>query len=507
MDAQASTERDVAAEAAADRAGITRWVEENVGGRVVHVDRLRRWRPVWRVDYERDGTVRSLLVKSLRPWESIPYSLEHEMKLMQILEAHGIGVPHVHGMIPSPHAFVMDWAEGDRDPGLVQQATENASTMSAGRWQASLKYMEALARMHAIPVEAFADTEVGDPRDARAIALDSYERNYALLEARGGVDALIEFFTVWLRRNVPQHRTKRCFVTGDCGQFLSMGENITAILDVEIGYIGDPMHDLACFRGRHPVENMGDVPALFHHYAAVTGEPIDLDAVAYHTVCFLALATIGPMLALIEKHPGGDFVEAIMQIGFIARRALDAMAEIAGVELDDISLPPPRVSPYEELATEKLEGEILRLPTSPVFEDWQRGVLLSLPRFLRLQAHYGAWQAEQDLDEAAAILGYRPADVVAADKALKAFVQQADPAEDGRLIRLFHRRILRLCKLLAGPDAPADHLLFIRVEPILHRRAEFDHAPATSTGERRKRDRPAPSRLRQDCPPQNRSGG
>src|SRR3546814_9887705 len=101
-------------------------------------------------------------------------------------------------------------------------------------------------------------------------------RNYQLLEKRDAVDALIEFFTLWLRRNVPD-RSERCFVTGDCGQFLCKGPEITAILDVEIGHIGDPMHDLACFRGRHPVENMGDVPALFQRYASARGRPVDLE--------------------------------------------------------------------------------------------------------------------------------------------------------------------------------------------------------------------------------------
>src|SRR3546814_8145101 len=104
-------------------------------------------------------------------------------------------------MMPSPTAFVLDWAEGDRDPGLVQQATENASQMSDERWQASLSYMDALAKMHAIPVEAFAGTEAGDPQTPRAIALDSYERKYQLLEKRDAVAALTEFFTLCLRRS------------------------------------------------------------------------------------------------------------------------------------------------------------------------------------------------------------------------------------------------------------------------------------------------------------------
>ena len=95
------------------REGVTRWIEANIGGRVSAIERLRRWRPVWRVDYERDGVSRPIFVKSLRPWESIPYSLRHEMRVMQVLEANGVAVPHVYGMMEFPEAFVMDWVEGD----------------------------------------------------------------------------------------------------------------------------------------------------------------------------------------------------------------------------------------------------------------------------------------------------------------------------------------------------------------------------------------------------------
>jgi hypothetical protein len=448
-------------------AGITAWVEKNIGGRVTAVLQLRRWRPVWRVDYEKEGVARALLVKSLRAWEAIPYSLKHEMQLMQILEAHGIRVPHVHGMIDFPEAFVMDWVEGGRDPGLVQQATENASTMSPDRWQASLKYMEVLAEMHRIPIDAFAATEAGNPIGARAIALDHYERNYDLLAKRGAVDAMIEFFTRWLRRNVPEHRARRTFVTGDCGQFLSKGTEITAILDVEIGHLGDPLHDLACFRGRHPVENMGDVPALFRHYAQVTGESLDLRVIAYHTVVFLALATIGPILALMEKHPGGDWVEGVLQLAFIGRRTLDAMAEVVGAELDELQLPEPHVTPLADLAIGKLLSEMERIPTSDTFSTWQRGVLSTLPLFLESQFRYGRWVEDEDIRDIGDLVGKRPRDILSAEIELKTFVMHAGPEEDARLIKLFHRRMLRLCLMLAGPDAPKDHLLFIKVEPIL----------------------------------------
>lgn len=464
-------QKNVAEIEADNRAAITDWVEGHVGGRVTHIERLHRWRPMWIVDVANSNSPK-LVIRSLRPWEAIPYSLEHEAKLLQVLEAHGIPTPHVHGMMSDPPAIIIDFAKGGRDPGLVQHASESASTMSPKRWQASLRYMDLLAKMHAIPVAAFAHTEGGDPQGEKQIAVAHYDRNLALLEERGGVDAMVAFFTRWLHRKHPR-RSERCFVTGDCGQFLSEDGEVTAVLDVEIGHIGDPMHDLACFRGRHPVENMGDVPELFHRYARARGAPVDIDAIAYHTVSFLALATIGPLIALIEKHPGGDILEAFMQLAFIGRRALEAMAEIEGVELDDIRLPAARLSPYQEAAAAKLDSEIATLPTSPEFPEWQRHVLLSLPNFWRNMARYGDWMEEADMAGAAAFLGAQPADPADADRRLKVFVESAGPDQDAALIRYFHGKMLRLCRVLGGADAPEDNILFIKMEPILHRRAEF----------------------------------
>ncbi|MBA3038005.1 MAG: hypothetical protein FP814_16140 [Desulfobacterium sp.] len=469
MNSQPLNAPDLVAQDAQDRHNITQWIEKNIGGRVIRIERQRRWRAVWRVDIEQEGSSRSLLVKGMRPFQSIPYSLEHEMRVMEVLEASGIKVPHVYGMIESPETFVTDWVKGSRDPGLQQEAIENASTISPERWQASLKYMEVLAQMHRIPPERFVGkTEAKIPADAQEVALGQIELFYQMAEENHAVDALTEFFMVWLRRNVPQHRTGFAFVTGDCGQFLTEGEDITAILDMELGYLGDKLHDLACFRGRHPAENMGDVHALLRHYAKVTGEDLDLPVIAYHTVVFLSLAYISPIIGIKEKKPGGAWMEAALQTGFIGRRSLEAMAEIVGVELDEIRLPQPHVTPLEDLAISKLATEIRNLPTSEIFQDWQRGDLASMADYLLNQAHYSRWMEEEDLREIGALLGHRPANLAEADKALRAFVQKAGPELDARLIKLFHRRSLRWCLVLAGPNAAKDHLMLVKLEPTLN---------------------------------------
>ena len=450
-----------------EKQGISRWIEDHIGATVSHIERQRRWRPVWRVQSSKEGAPLPLLVKGIRAWDCIPYPLMHEMKMMQVLEANGIPVPHVHGMCDFPEVFVMDRIEGGRDPGLVMEAVEQASTMSPERWAASLKYMEILARMHQIPAEQFEAVGVQRPDTAQAVALNHVERFNEMCYAANIVDPFMEFCMTWLRRNVPSHRTRSTFVTGDSGQFLNQGENVTAVLDVEIGHLGDNLHDLACFRGRHPVENMGDLPALFRHYAEAMGEELDLPVLAYHTVVFLAVGYYGPLFALADLQPGGDWVESAVQVAFIGRRCAEALAELVGVEPDEIELPMARDTPWEDMALNKLLLEISRLPTSETFADWQRNTIASIPQFLLNQVHYGHWAEQEDMKEITEVLGYRPLSITEADFALRDFVSTAPPELDGTLVKLFHRRLLRQCLVFAGPDAPADHLFLRKVEPIL----------------------------------------
>ena len=450
-----------------DFANIRAWVEDHVGGRVTRIERLVRWRPVWRVEYRKDGVDKALLLKGDRPCTQL-YSLKHEMLVMEVLEKHGIGVPHIHGWMDNPKAFVMDWAEGDRDPGLIHTAIENASTLSPERWEASLKYMEELARMHRIPVSEFAHTEGGNPVGPRQIALSQFERQYALGLEEGAIDATMEYFASWLRRNVPAHRTQASFITGDCGQFLNKGEEVTAILDLEIAHIGDVFMDLACFRGRHPYENMGDIPALYRHYAKAAGIELDLPVIAYHTVCFLAFAAISANMFMDPNKPESNWIEGMLEMVSISRRALEGIAELEGIALDyGVRLPDPHVSPLEDMAIGKLLNEIDILPVSRSFPEWQRELMGAIPRFLRNYAHYGRWYEDETLSEIAEMTGTRPENMAAADGVLKAFIQSADASRDADLVRFTHRRMLRLSLIVAGSNDIEGNPLFYRLEPIL----------------------------------------
>ena len=79
---------------------------------------------------------------------------------------------------------------------------------------------------------------------------------------------------------------------------------------------------------------MGDIPALYREYERVTGQPIDREVVCYYTVAFLQLAVIGATFFMIPEIRGGNWIEGMLEKASITRRPYEAIAELAGIELE-----------------------------------------------------------------------------------------------------------------------------------------------------------------------------
>ena len=449
--------------------GIRTWIVENIGGEVGEITRLERWRPLWKVEYSKDGEDRAVLVRGDRPISAV-YSLKYEMQVMQALEANGIKVPHIHGWMEFPKAFVMDWVDTeDRAPGMLHTAIDNPTSMSDERWQAMLSYMDHLAEMHTIPVSEFKDVEgLIHPETAHEIALNSTERIYRAGVEAGLIDTALEFLQSWLRRNVPEHRTRASFATGDAGQFMSSGSDVVALLDFEIAFVGDTHWDLACFRGRHPYENMGDIPALYRRYAEASGTEVDLPVVCYHTVSFLQFAAIAARFFMEPDARGANWIEGILEYASIARRAFEGIAELQSITLDDdLHLPEPESDFVEDSALEKLSIDIERLPTSNAFMPWERELLGAIPKFLLNQARYRRWYQAEAVADISRVTGQSFETLDSADEALLEIIAAGDPAHDEALVRILHRRIMRLSMIIAGTDPNDENPLFHKLEPIL----------------------------------------
>ncbi|MEM8500250.1 MAG: phosphotransferase [Pseudomonadota bacterium] len=450
--------------------GMTRWVSDNLGGDVLDITRLERWRPQWKVSYSADGENNAVLFRGDRSIAG-QKDLRFEMEVMQALESNGIKVPHIFGWCDDPKAFVMDWINTeDRAPGMLHTAIDNPSLMSDERWQAMLNYMDHLAAVHAVPVSEFTHiSRVSTvPETPEQIALGATERMYMVGNHASHIDPPLEFLQHWLRRNVPRHRTQARFICGDAGQFMSAGTDVLALLDFEIATIGDTHWDLACFRGRHPYENMGDIPALYRRYGEVTGTEVDLPVVAYHTVAFLQLSAIGATFFMNPNAHGGNWIEGVLEYSSITRRAYEAIAELQGIDLNhDLHLPEPNIKRWEDSGLSKLMVDIEYLQTSSTFEPWERGLLHAIPEFLRNHARYRDWFERETIADLNQLTGQNCADLNSAEAAAMTMIADNDASQDAAWVQAMHRRILRFSMLVAGSDPDSANPLFHRLDPIL----------------------------------------
>ncbi len=115
-------------------------MEADVGGTVVGIERLPWWRPAWHVDVQRDGAKLELYARGERGADyDPPYPLSYERRVHDLLEAHGVPVPHVYGLVDQPCVMIMD-----RVPGRHNLATADTEEQRADVLEEYLATMDAL---------------------------------------------------------------------------------------------------------------------------------------------------------------------------------------------------------------------------------------------------------------------------------------------------------------------------------------------------------------------------
>jgi len=415
------------------------WVEETLGGRLVSVERQERWRPSWFLDLEREGEVVPLYFRGDRGLtDHGVYPLEHEMRVFELLERHGLIVPHVHGFCPEPRGIVLDRKPGRPDVGTAETTAEQESILD--------HYIDQLTAIHGIPAQDCVSETMTMPDTVEEIALGDlphYERTFR--EAKSGPEPLIEFILGWVRRNVPTHREKVSLLHGDSGQLIFEDGRVTALLDFELAYLGDPLADLAAMRVRDLFEPLGALPRAFRRYALARGEDLDEAAIHYHTARF-ALYTPMSVAALLAAPPAGvDWCLYKEWSVLVGRVSLESIAAAIGLDVPAIEPPRPRPS-QRASAYETLVGLLGGEERAEVYEQ---DVPLRMARYLREVDRIGAELDAADLDEAAAILGKRPSDPESAEAALERVVLEAGPDRDVELLTFFLRRSRRAECLLA----------------------------------------------------------
>ena len=432
-----------------DETRLAAWIERTLGGRVVRVDKLARWRPAWDVDLDVDGRPLELHVRGEREARlAMPYRIADEVRVHDLLEAHDVPVPHAYGLCDDPYALVMDRLRGHVDLSFAADERERRRVMD--------EYLEILARIYAIPIEAAADSGFEIPGDSATTALGGFWRKMEAVYDRAmeGIpaDPIAVFLRRWFRDNVPQDRLASArFITYDSFQFMFDGGRITGLLDLEHAHVGDPMMDLASLRVRDTIKNIGELADTAARYEEITGVPIDHDVVEYHTVLYNAhsVLSVGPPLA--DPLPGTDWLSYLAWYVNGARWAFECIAETRGFRLEPVMIPESRPSRHAPALRYLVAG--LRDATAPVVDDdYQRVALGRIANHLKRVDEIGAALDAADLDDLARVLGHRP-DPGEADAELVDLVEHAGPDREEELVRLLDARAQRLHLSMASPKA------------------------------------------------------
>jgi aminoglycoside phosphotransferase (APT) family kinase protein len=405
--------------------------------RIARFDRQARWRPSWDVELRIGHDIQRLIVRAEKGRNYVaPISLKQEADIHHILERHGVPVPHVQGMLEQPLAMLMDVV-----PGQINLATASSD---AARERIRTQYIEALVRVHAIPTAEFAAAGFSVPSSPREIALNLYAPCERIYRRRmgGRPFALMDFIWRWVSRNVPPHRSRAAFITADSGQFMFEADRLTALIDFEVGYVGDPLAEFAGMRLRDSTEPLGDLGGLMDRYEALTGDRLDKFSIEYHTAGFCSVNGFLLWPLAFDPDADDDYVAYLSFSVGTSRWAITAIAAAIGVPLATPASPAAEPLNYPA-AARHLVGTVGRLGVHGVRAEYDRSKADSLARYLERANTYGLAVLRDNLADASRLLGRSVETPLDAERALVEFIAAAGPEQDADLVWYFHRWLTR----------------------------------------------------------------
>lgn len=420
------------------------WLGANLGS-VLSFSPHPRWRTGWNAEVERDGVTTALHIRGPRGANYLsPVDMRQEAAIHAAYNANDIPAPRVLGVIDDPYSIVLE-----RIPGRINTDTIADPTV---RQTVRKNFIEIIARVHELPAAAFAATRLPLLTTPDAIGRNLYAEAEAIyLDRIGRPWPLMRFIAGWLRRNVPQDRTRAAFINCDAGQFLFDGDRVTGLIDFELSCFGDPAAELAGLRLRDTSEPLGSLADLYDHYEALTGDRISKRLIEYHTAGFCGVNGFMMWPMMFDSTPEQDYVAYMQFVVATTRWAITAIAEHMGTKPTDP--PPPEARPIGfEQAGRHLVRQIGLLPAGDAATEYARDSAAALAVYQHRWLTYGAAIAAADAADAEALLGHRAADQ---DAEVEAFVAAAGPEEDGRLVQYFHNWLKRRDFLLTGCGASA----------------------------------------------------
>ena len=209
--------------------------------------------------------------------------------LMQAALAQGVPEPEVYHVLRPEDGigagFIMQWLEGEALGARIVKIPE----LDAVRPQLAHLFGATLARIHSIDLQASGLSEHLQHLSPEDYVRQTWERYQEFATPQ----PMIDYTARWLLDHLPQSYVPS-LVHNDYrnGNVMVDANGIVAVLDWEVAHIGDPMRDLGWMlchswrfgRAHLPVGGFGAADDFYAGYEAVSGTPVDRQAVKFWQV-------------------------------------------------------------------------------------------------------------------------------------------------------------------------------------------------------------------------------
>jgi len=448
---------------------VLEWLETSLSGKVTHAERFVSRREGWLVDVTRANGDR--LEGFLRLERFTDGKLKQpacqvrlETRVIAALREGDLPVPAVLAHSESLQATLFERVPGRDD---IHELDDPAQQEAIAR-----DFMRHLARLHTLPVEGLDLPELTRPDSAEQYALagiDDLERGYS---ASADVpDPLARLTFEWLRRNVPAPPTWPALLQGDTGpgNFVYVGDRVSAILDWECAHLGDPLEDIGHLFSRAFFHPWGDMGRLLEAYTEVTAQPIDKAKLHFYRVASFAKAALGSTVAVNHFQVAGPLPMMIFFSVAGERGLAQSLADALGVAVEAAPLPDPSSGlsraltlPVETFSDHVIDRELSPQLSTPYLKA-RADQLRQIARYqARRERHLSAVVA-RELEELQALI---PTTVSSLEEGLAALNVQIDEWDEGR-VREIARYLTRRAQRAEALALPlAGRYANLRLSPV-----------------------------------------